>query len=100
MDFFAPYRDRIIALCKEYKVVRLSAFGSSIKGGMTAESDVDMLVDIALEDPYEYTDNYFALHDQLESLFKRPIDLLETRALRNKYFIQDLNAHKVDLYAA
>jgi len=67
---------------------------------MDDTSDVDLLVDIHSSDPYEYSDHYFALYDQLEQLFQRPVDLLETRALRNKYFIRDLNAHKVDLYEA
>ncbi len=100
MDFFTPYLDRITELCRQHKVSRLSAFGSSIKGGMTEKSDVDLVVDIDSNDPYEYSDHYFSLYDQLEALFQRPIDLLEERALRNKYFIRELNAQKVDLYEA
>lgn len=100
MSFFDPYMERIRELCIAHKVSRLSAFGSSVKGTMGPESDIDLLVDLTPQDPHEYSDLYFALYDRLEELFRRPVDLLEQRALRNKYFIQDINTHKVDLYAA
>lgn len=100
MGFFTPYMDQIRELCRQHQVSRLSAFGSSVKGTMNDASDVDLLVDINSSDPYEYSEHYFALYDRLEELFQRPIDLLEVRALRNQYFIRDLNAHKVDLYEA
>ncbi|MCU0319645.1 MAG: nucleotidyltransferase domain-containing protein [Flavobacteriales bacterium] len=100
MTFFDPYMEQIRALCRQHKVARLSAFGSSVKGALGPESDIDLLVELIPTDPHEYSDHYFALYDQLEDLFRRPVDLVEQRALRNKYFIQDLNTHKVDLYAA
>lgn len=100
MTFFDPYMEQISELCRQHKVSRLSAFGSSVKGTLGPDSDIDLLVELTPTDPHEYSDHYFALYDHLEDLFRRPVDLLELRALRNKYFIQDINAHKVDLYAA
>ena len=90
--------DRITELCRQHEVKSLYAFGSVVKGGLKPESDVDLVVDIAGNDPIEYGERYFALLFSLEDLFKRPIDLLEQRALRNKYFIQAVDAHKRLLY--
>ncbi len=100
MDFFAPYRERIIALCKEHKVGSLSAFGSAVTGTMNDQSDVDLLMILPLEDPYEYTDNYFALLDAFENLFGRPVDLLDRTVLTNPYLINAIEAQKMKLYEA
>lgn len=100
MDVLAPYVERINDLCKKYKVQSLHVFGSAVKGGLRPDSDIDFVVDIPEEDPHEYGERYFGLLFALEDLLKRPIDLLEKRALRNKYFIQELNAHKRLLYGS
>jgi len=100
MDFFAPYMERITELCRVHKVRSLHAFGSSVKGGAHAGSDVDLLVDIDSKDPIEYGEHYFDLLFALESLFERPIDLLEKRALSNTYFKAAIDAHKRPLYDA
>lgn len=100
MDFFAPYMERITELCRMHKVRSLHAFGSAVKGGVHAGSDVDLLVDIDSKDPIEYGEHYFDLLFALESLFDRPIDLLEKRALSNTYFKAALNAQQRPLYDA
>lgn len=95
-----PYLEQVRALCRQHKVVRSSAFGSSVKGAPGPESDIDLLVELIPTDPHEYSDHYCTLYDQLEHLFLRPVDLLEQRSLPNKSFIQDINTHKVVPYAA
>jgi predicted nucleotidyltransferase len=62
------------------------------------ESDIDLIVDftdVAVED---YADNYFDFKFSLQDIFKRPIDLLEEKALKNPYFIQSLNRQKQLVY--
>ncbi len=100
MDFFTPYLDRIIDLCKLHKVRSLHAFGSAVKGGMAPDSDVDLLVDIPLDDPYDFTKNFWALEEAFGELFSRPVDLVSERAVRNKYFTDAIDASKVKLYEA
>jgi predicted nucleotidyltransferase len=92
--------EQITALCRMHKVRSLHAFGSTVKGSMGPESDVDLVVDIDAVEPLEYGERYFALLFALEELFKRPIDLLEKRTLTNKYFVRALNAQKVPLYGS
>jgi predicted nucleotidyltransferase len=48
----------------------------------------------------KYTDNYFALHEELEKLFDRKIDLVTENSLSNPYFIQGIDETKQLLYAA
>jgi len=47
-----------------------------------------------------YADNYFALLFSFEKLFKRDIDLITQKSLRNPYFIAEIDATKQLVYAA
>ncbi len=100
MDFFAPYMDRISALCKEHKVRSLHAFGSAVKGTMGPESDIDLVVDLQLDDPLEWARNFWELEEQFTDLFTRPVDLLSDRSINNKYLKAALDKEKVKLYEA
>jgi hypothetical protein len=58
---------------------RLGVFGSVARGEATAESDVDVYVEF---DPACRTyDDFFALHELLEGLFARSIDLVTDQSL-------------------
>ena len=48
----------------------------------------------------DYADNYFELAEQLEQLFKRPVDLVTEKSLFNPYFIESVNKNKTLVYAA
>jgi len=100
MDFFAPYMDRIADLCRRHKVKSLHAFGSAVRGELKPDSDVDLLLDMPLDDPEAFSENYWALDAALSGLFRRPVDLVSKRALRNRYFIQELDRTKMPLYEA
>jgi predicted nucleotidyltransferase len=85
---FDKHLKDINQLCKQYNVKRLYAFGSALNDKFAATSDVDLMVDfepIAVED---YADNYYDLKFSLENIFKRPVDLLEEKAVKNPYFKQ------------
>ena len=77
-------------LCQKYDVKTMHVFGSASTDKFNSESDVDILIafkDISIE---QYTDNYFNLHDDLEKLFERKIDLLTENSLSNPYFIESV----------
>lgn len=46
----------------------------------------------------DYADNYFELADQFEILFKRPVDLITEKSLKNPYFIHSVNQTKTLIY--
>lgn len=87
-------------LCEKYDIKTLYVFGSATTAGFNESSDIDMLISFK-DIPFEkYTDNYFDLHEELERLFNRKVDLLTERSLSNPYFIQSVEKTKQLLYAA
>jgi predicted nucleotidyltransferase len=98
MQFLANNLARLQELCKANHVKTLFAFGSVTRDDFRADSDVDLVVDIAETDPLVYADYYFNLKFQLEQLLNRPIDLLEERAIKNPLFRKHLNESKVLIY--
>ncbi len=85
-------------LCKRYKVRKLFAFGSVLTKKFKKTSDVDLVVDFQEVDLYDYADNYFDFKDSLERLFKREVDLLEDKAIKNPYLRQSIDSSKQLIY--
>jgi predicted nucleotidyltransferase len=98
--FLDSYIDEINRLCENHKVRQLFAFGSVLNSKFTNDSDVDFVVDFNTSDPIEYAENYFALKFALEELLNRPIDLMEQKAIRNKYLALSINNSKKIIYEA
>jgi predicted nucleotidyltransferase len=98
--FLDSYIKEINMLCDNHKVKQLFAFGSVLNSEFTEDSDVDFVVDFNISDPIEYAENYFALKFALQELLNRQIDLLEQRALKNKYLVESINNKKKVLYEA
>jgi predicted nucleotidyltransferase len=94
------YIDQIRTLCEQNKVKRLFVFGSVLTDRFNESSDVDLLVDIAQPDPFDYAESYFDLKFKLQDLLKRPVDLLEEKSLKNTYLIENINQTKKLLYEA
>jgi hypothetical protein len=90
--------DQIQELCKSNKVKTLFVFGSVLREDFREDSDVDLVVDIDEKDPFKYTDIYFNLKSKLEEILKHQVDLLEERAIKNKFFRQELELTKVKIY--
>ncbi|HAW57623.1 MAG TPA: nucleotidyltransferase [Bacteroidales bacterium] len=89
---------KIRDLCSRYKVRRLFVFGSVLTDKFDKDSDIDLVVDFQDVDLYEYADNYFALKDSLKTLFKRDVDLLEEKAIKNPYLRQSIDSSKQLIY--
>ena len=88
----------IVKLCKTYKVKTLYVFGSVLTEKFHKDSDVDFIVDFENLPVEDYVDNYFDLKFSLEDILKRPIDLLEEKAIKNPYFKQNVNRQKQLVY--
>ena len=96
--YLDSYIDEINRLCVNHKVRQLFAFGSVLNTEFSKDSDIDLVVDFNSSDPIEYAENYFGLKFALEDLLKRQIDLLEQRAIKNKYLALSINNSKKLLY--
>ena len=90
--------DDIVRLCRLHKVSKLFAFGSVLKESFNDESDIDLIVDFDQVPIEDYADNYFDLKYDLESLFNRPVDLLEEQAIRNPYFKREVEKERQLIY--
>jgi len=90
--------EKIKQLCNSQDVISLFAFGSVITDELKASSDIDLIVDIDSADPIDYSDNYFSLKSELESILNRPVDLLESKAVKNPYLKKQIDNTKVLVY--
>jgi predicted nucleotidyltransferase len=73
-------------------------FGSILTSNFKPENDIDMIVKIAGNDPVQYTEDYFNLKYELESIFDRSIDLPEEKSISNKAFKYLINLLNVKIY--
>jgi predicted nucleotidyltransferase len=88
----------IFKLCETHNVKSLYAFGSVLTNHYKSNSDIDLIVDFKPLNVLEYADNYFALKFALQDIFKRPVDLLEAKALKNPYFNESINQQRQLIY--
>ncbi|MGE0088145.1 MAG: nucleotidyltransferase family protein [Bacteroidales bacterium] len=98
MKIISQHINQIIQLCEINKVRTLFAFGSVTTNKFKQDSDIDLVVDIDEKDPISYSDKYFNLKFQLEELLKRQIDLLEQKAIRNRFLRSEIDRTKVQIY--
>lgn len=97
--YLDKFKKEIVNLCLQNKVKSLYVFGSVLTDEFSDKSDVDLVVDIDANDPIDYADSYFNLKFALQDLMKRPIDLLENKAIKNPYIRQNIDQSKSLLYA-
>jgi hypothetical protein len=91
-------REQLIRLCRMSEVNKLFAFGSIVKGTFGKDSDLDFVVELLDTDPLTYADHYFSLKFGLQDVFKRPIDLLESKAIKNAHIASEIDKTKVLVY--
>lgn len=93
--------DELRGACRRSHVRSLHLFGSGASGGFDpARSDLDFLVQFDPLPEGHRADAYFALLDDLERIFGRPVDLVMRSAVHNPYFQASINETQVPLYAA
>lgn len=85
MNIIEQNIDLITKLCEAHKVKSLYAFGSVLTDKFNDKSDVDLVVDFKDVNLLDYADNYFDLKFSLEDSLKRPVDLLEEKAIKNPF---------------
>lgn len=98
MEEINKHIEQIKKLCDAQGVKSLFAFGSVLHTKFNPKSDIDLLVDIEDSDPLSYSNKYFNLKFSLEQIFDRKIDLLELRALKNRFLKQEIERTKLQIY--
>ena len=93
--------DKIVALCKKYRVAKLWVFGSILTPDFNDDSDVDLSVDFDSEtinrEGLDWADIFFDFLHELEALCRR-IDLVCDDAVKNKIFRKELDTTKLLIY--
>ena len=96
-----PRLGELEALCARFRVQRLEVFGSAVTGKFDEiDSDLDFLVEFQPLAPGTHADAYFGLLEALQDLFQREVDLVESAAIDNPYFLRSVNTQRTLLYAA
>lgn len=90
---------KIIALCKKYKVKTLYVFGSILTSRFNENSDVDFSATfLHEEDPLKAGENRIQFYINLSELLGRRIDLVDEDCIRNPYFKEELEETKQLIY--
>ena len=93
--------DKLVELCKRWKIVELSLFGSVLRDDFTAESDVDVMIVLADDVTISSFDVWLAIRDELSELFDhREIDLVERKRIINPFIRHHAITNRQVLYAA
>ena len=88
-------------LCLKHRVERLDVFGSAARDDFDPESsDLDFLVEFESMSPVDHADSFFGLLEDLERLFGRRIDLLESEPIENPYLRRSIETSRKVLYEA
>lgn len=71
---------QIAAFCERWGIQELALFGSVLREDFGPESDVDVLV--TYRPGHEWTlESYMQIHDELEALLGRPVDLVNRQTV-------------------
>ena len=95
------HRQTLDELCRRFGVQRLELFGSAVDETFDPErSDIDLLVEFDPAPQGKRADQYFGLLAELERLFERPVDLVESGTVRNPYVLRSIEQTRRPIYVA
>lgn len=90
--------NKIIALCKKYKVARLWVFGSILTSRFNDDSDVDFSVEFQNNMIDDIFVVFFDFIEEMQSILGRKVDMVDETAIKNPYFRKELDATKTLIY--
>ena len=91
--------DDFINLCRQHRVSKIYAFGSSIADQFDpVKSDIDVIVELDIKDPIEYGETLLSFWDNLEVFFERKVDLLTEDSITNPYLRKSIESTKKLIY--
>ena len=78
-DLLTEHRDEILAIAQQYGATNVRVFGSVARGEATAESDIDLLIDLTRS--WTLMDR-IGFKQDVEALLGRPVDVVVASTLR------------------
>jgi len=95
-------QEKIVEFCRRWKISRLAVFGSSVRGYLRADSDIDLLATFASDADWSMFDHY-RMEDELVKLLGREVDLVSKEAIEeseNPIFRREILGSAREIYAA
>jgi predicted nucleotidyltransferase len=90
---------QIEAFCQKYGVEEFSLFGSVLREDFGSDSDIDVMLKFKPGNSFTF-ENTPDIQDELESIFGRPVDVIEKGRIRNAFRRHSImNSYRV-VYAA
>jgi len=90
------FKTDIEKICQELSLQHLDLIGSAAREDFSVESDIDVLVIFAGDE--NLFERFFSLKSRLEVIFKRKVDVVEERAMRNPFFKKAVNKDRIRVY--
>ncbi len=98
-EYLHAREGHFLELCKSHDVKKLYVFGSALtKDFNPGKSDIDIVVEIAENDPVEKGEKLMKLWEKLEDFFKRKVDMLTDQPIKNSYLKLSVDRTKVLIY--
>jgi predicted nucleotidyltransferase len=88
----------ISAFCRRWRIRRFSLFGSVLGQDFSPSSDVDVLVALRDDAGWSLWD-WAEMKEELQTLFKRDVDLVEESGLRNPFRRREIMRTRQVIYA-
>ena len=91
--------DDIGALCRRFGIARLELFGSAATGQFrSGHSDYDFLVELDAQAEGSPARRIVEFAEALENLLGAPVDLINPRYIRNRYFAAEVERTRTPVY--
>ncbi len=95
------HREQLADLCRQFRVRRLSLFGSATRGDFDPlHSDVDLIAEFEDTSGAGYADRYLDFALEAEKVLGRRVDLITPRSIMSPLFAQAVKRDQIELYAA
>ena len=88
-----------MAFCRRWRIAEFALFGSVLTDEFKPDSDVDVLVTFDADAEWSLAD-WVTMQEELKDCFGRPVDLVESDALRNPFRRYRILSTKQVIYAA
>ena len=97
----AEQSEQIAEICRHHHVKRLDVFGSAAVSEFNPQqSDIDFIVEFGDASRKPWYGNHIDLKEELEALFNREIDLVDSTAIKNPYFRKSVDETREQKYAS
>ena len=90
---------QITEFCQRWQITEFALFGSVLRDDFRPNSDIDVLLTFSPEKWLTW-DDWQAMQTEIETLFKRKVDLVSKQYLKNPYRRHEILNTRQVIYAA